>query len=311
MKRNLVTALLVTSCLAGSAFAQGGNPDYRVRATFRAPADGAWASNQSIGHAEFRVHSRFGHLYYGGVIRLDDYKFSVQIDFRSVSGFDTQFASSPYDTDYDLYINNGYVGRALMGSQSPGLAELVYDSRHATPPALPLPENFPEPVGAGDGVSVYFAAPTEPLIGDPAPADSPIFASTLEERYLRGDVNFDGKVDEDDYPYLANNYDPHHRLGDHIGPVAGDFTGDNLADRADYDLFIANWTDSHDAPSEPDPVIGPCDPDLNADGALNFFDVQAFLGLFSNSAPQADLNADGALDFFDVQAFLNQFSQGC
>lgn len=303
--------MVATTCIGHAALAQGGNPDFRVRSSFRTPNDGAWASNQSVGNAEFRVHSRFGHLYYGGVFRLDDYKFTVQIDYRNVSGFDTEFASSPYNTDYDVYINSGFVGRVFMNSEFAGLAELVYDSRHPTPPELPLPENFPDPVNPGDVVSVYFVAGAMPEIGDPAPVGAPVFESALEERYLRGDVNVDGKVDEDDFPYLADNYDPYHRLGEHVGPVMGDFTGDNLCDLADYELIVLNWTDSHEPPAEPDPVIGPCVADVNQDGTLDFFDVQQYLGMFANESAQADLTGDGTLDFFDVQTFLNLYAGGC
>lgn len=54
-----------------------------------------------------------------------------------------------------------------------------------------------------------------------------------------------------------------------------------------------------------------CSPDLNADGLLDFFDVQFFLQAFSMQDPIADYNEDGTFDFFDVQAFLNAFSVGC
>ncbi|GAB4383482.1 MAG: hypothetical protein Kow0022_03370 [Phycisphaerales bacterium] len=54
-----------------------------------------------------------------------------------------------------------------------------------------------------------------------------------------------------------------------------------------------------------------CAPDLNNDGVLNFFDVQAFLQAFSVQDPVADFNNDSQFDFFDVQAFLQAFSAGC
>lgn len=54
-----------------------------------------------------------------------------------------------------------------------------------------------------------------------------------------------------------------------------------------------------------------CPPDLNDDGTLDFFDVQAFLGAFAAHDPLADFAADGNFDFFDVQAFLNLYSAGC
>ena len=54
-----------------------------------------------------------------------------------------------------------------------------------------------------------------------------------------------------------------------------------------------------------------CPADINGDGVQNFFDVSAFLNLFSAGDPQADLNGDGVFNFFDVSAFLNAFSAGC
>ncbi|KAA0212977.1 MAG: hypothetical protein DYG94_13475 [Leptolyngbya sp. PLA3] len=54
-----------------------------------------------------------------------------------------------------------------------------------------------------------------------------------------------------------------------------------------------------------------CAADMNADGVLNFFDVQQFLALFSAQDERADFVDDGQFDFFDVQAFLGAFSAGC
>ncbi len=54
-----------------------------------------------------------------------------------------------------------------------------------------------------------------------------------------------------------------------------------------------------------------CPADLNADGALDFFDVSAFLSAFNAGDPAADFNGDGNYNFFDVSAFLGAFSAGC
>lgn len=54
-----------------------------------------------------------------------------------------------------------------------------------------------------------------------------------------------------------------------------------------------------------------CPADLTGDGALNFFDVSAFLSAFNNMDPIADLNNDGFYNFFDVSAFLSAFNIGC
>jgi hypothetical protein len=54
-----------------------------------------------------------------------------------------------------------------------------------------------------------------------------------------------------------------------------------------------------------------CQPDLNGDGELNFFDVMDFLDQFNGGDLSADFNNDGSLDFFDFGAFLGAFNAGC
>lgn len=55
----------------------------------------------------------------------------------------------------------------------------------------------------------------------------------------------------------------------------------------------------------------PCPADLTDDGALDFFDVSAFLTAFGNQDPAADFTGDSSFDFFDVSAFLTAFGMGC
>ncbi len=55
-----------------------------------------------------------------------------------------------------------------------------------------------------------------------------------------------------------------------------------------------------------------CPADFRAPfGHLDFYDVQEFLGLFSERDVEADLASDGVFDFFDVQVFLNSYAGGC
>jgi hypothetical protein len=54
-----------------------------------------------------------------------------------------------------------------------------------------------------------------------------------------------------------------------------------------------------------------CPVDLNLDGALNFFDVSAFLIGYSAGDLAMDFNGDGSLNFFDVSAFLIAYQDGC
>lgn len=47
-------------------------------------------------------------------------------------------------------------------------------------------------------------------------------------------------------------------------------------------------------------------------GALNFFDVASYIGLFNAGDPAADLAAPfGSLNFFDVSAFIGIYNAGC
>lgn len=57
----------------------------------------------------------------------------------------------------------------------------------------------------------------------------------------------------------------------------------------------------------PDVII--CEADINGDGALNFFDVSAFLTNYNNGS--LDYNGDGNINFFDVSAFLTDYNAGC
>lgn len=54
-----------------------------------------------------------------------------------------------------------------------------------------------------------------------------------------------------------------------------------------------------------------CPADFTGDGALNFFDVSAFLIAFNTMDPAGDFTGDGAFNFFDVSAFLIAFNAGC
>ena len=54
-----------------------------------------------------------------------------------------------------------------------------------------------------------------------------------------------------------------------------------------------------------------CPADLNGDGAINFFDVSAFLVGYQGQSDAADWNGDGLWNFFDVSGFLKDYQGGC
>ena len=72
-----------------------------------------------------------------------------------------------------------------------------------------------------------------------------------------------------------------------------------------YDLNYDGVVSAVDLPNPP------CVADLTHDGVLNFFDISAFLSLFSAQDPLADFTNDGSFNFFDVSAFLQAFAAGC
>ena len=54
-----------------------------------------------------------------------------------------------------------------------------------------------------------------------------------------------------------------------------------------------------------------CAADFNADGFLDFFDYDAFVGAFEIGRSGSDYNADGFTDFFDYDAYVTDFETGC
>lgn len=54
-----------------------------------------------------------------------------------------------------------------------------------------------------------------------------------------------------------------------------------------------------------------CKADLYPDGVLNFFDVSAFINLYSQQDTIADWNQDGVFNFFDISGYIQSFKSGC
>ena len=90
-----------------------------------------------------------------------------------------------------------------------------------------------------------------------------------------------------------------------------DCNGNGRPDLCDLIIFGGDSADDNFnfIPDECEAVE--CIADLNNDGALDFFDVSAFLTAFGSGNPIADFTGDGLFDFFDVSTFLQEFSAGC
>lgn len=89
---------------------------------------------------------------------------------------------------------------------------------------------------------------------------------------------------------------------------SGDFNGDGIKD-----IAVANEQGRTVSVMLGRDIDRPCPSDLAEPfGALNFFDVLAYLTAFNNADPAADLAAPtGTLNFFDVLAYLTAFNAGC
>lgn len=59
------------------------------------------------------------------------------------------------------------------------------------------------------------------------------------------------------------------------------------------------------------PLPSDCAADINADGQLNFLDIDAFIDLYNNQDPAADLDNNTLFNFFDIRSFLNLYNAGC
>lgn len=77
-------------------------------------------------------------------------------------------------------------------------------------------------------------------------------------------------------------------------------TASNLMLDIEWSFDPANWTDS-------------CPADLAEPfGAVNFFDLLAYIDSYNTQSPQADLAEPfGALNFFDLTAYIGSFNAGC
>ena len=77
------------------------------------------------------------------------------------------------------------------------------------------------------------------------------------------------------------------------------FPGSSLADACGYALDVSLT----------------CPADFNADGFLDFFDYDAYVGCFETgvcpAGNSADFNEDGFADFFDYDDFVAAYEQGC
>ncbi|MCC5824293.1 MAG: hypothetical protein LAT64_11515 [Phycisphaerales bacterium] len=165
-------------------------------------------------------------------------------------------------------------------------------------------------------------------------------ANHTQFRFIPGDLNFDGVVDQNDLflldaLLLGADFDATEIITDDFGlPIINPVTNMPLEryvfqGRLANAFLAATNLDPNDgvggsnAPTvtQADRAVlvallggGPCNAADIAEpfGVLNFFDVAAYLTLFNAGDPAADLAAPfGELNFFDLATYLAIFNQGC
>jgi hypothetical protein len=78
------------------------------------------------------------------------------------------------------------------------------------------------------------------------------------------------------------------------------------------DLVVYTFAPSHGTLNGLQIVEGEaCPADLNADGALDLFDILRYTNLFNAQDPAADCTADTLFDLFDFLCYQNLFIAGC
>lgn len=151
-------------------------------------------------------------------------------------------------------------------------------------------------------------------IGPLAPFELDVYALSMFAPDARGEVDFTNPDQMTDHIQWKR---PHVPAGLEVAcsdtAVQGGLWGD--AHEWVYvrmDLYLIELTDRDfgqmHTPTDYN-VILECRTDFSDDGIIDFFDVSAFIGLFSAMDPFADLSRDGNWDFFDVSLFLQLFNQ--
>jgi hypothetical protein len=157
--------------------------------------------------------------------------------------------------------------------------------------------------------------------------------SISQFRFITGDLNFDGVVDDADLAlfdtallgadmdatedYLDPSTDlpipdpnnPGSNFQSYLfqGPLANAYLA--AANLSSFDGTVVPGVDDRDVLVGLVGVV--CIADINDDGSLNFLDVSAFLAAFGSQDPTADFTNDGLYNFLDVSLFIQLFGTGC
>ena len=265
-----------------------------------------------------------------------EYARSQQSEFSSTAGFNPDALSR-----VAYYMSNPMLGQRINSNGNTvstricdeswiygdiaGLSiDLTYDTLHYGAPTDQNGDGFAD-IAINSGLDTFKLTPG--TFNDHAGTGISQF------RFITGDLNFDGVVDDADLAffdasllgadfestedYLDPNTDmpipdpnnPGQNFQKYIyqGPLANAYL--SAANLSDLDGTEVPGMDDRDV------LVGlvgiACPADLSGDGLLNFFDISAFLTAFSAQDPIADFTNDGFFNFFDVSTFLQAFSDGC
>lgn len=251
----LCIAGLTVAAVATCAMAQIEIPDYRFRARLRTLDHGQWGGNSTFGNADFRVHSRFMQVYYGGVRRSDEFRCTISFDFAGTSGLDPSYESSQYNTDYDVYFGNRFVGRLFMNTPVLGQGARAASFRAGAVAAGTVTYRWQREINGvwtdlADGIATSFGrvqGTATPLMTireyTSASAGSyrcrmstgcgTVFSTTATLTVCAADHDCDGAVDGDDVIAFMNQWD--------LGSAGADITRDGGVDGDDVIEFFARW----------------------------------------------------------------------
>jgi FG-GAP repeat len=197
-------------------------------------------------------------------------------------------------SDSELVILGSLSGNGISGPGGPGSAGMVFVEDGINPGFSPGIARFDGDLILGLNSTTKFE-----IAGNTAGAghDQIIVAGTVD---LSGSASIE----------LINNFVP--SPGDtfqllEFGSIIGGFSSLSI----DEQLLALNVDTSNLLIDGTISIPAYCPADLNGDGALNFFDVSAFLGAYTAMLPSADFTGDGMFNFIDVSAFLGAYSAGC
>lgn len=195
--------------------------------------------------------------------------------------------------DTYAFINTVVWGNRSQESLAPLNENMVSESGNFALYDTIVERAFEHPVAAFDISRVLDA---DPVFADPVGPDGIAYSGDEDLRAGPGSAMIDNGASFRVPPWLTTDLDAKPRR---IDAAWVPDTGVGPAPIVDI------------GPYEAGPMCSPADL-AEPFGALNFFDIAAYIALFNTGDPGADLATPfGTLNFFDVAEYIAQYNQGC